>query len=164
MGQQSHLVGRRGGGEVEVDAVLHRRGFGDGDDADTGRGGVRIGDVFGARLVAPGALLDMFRLSASAQNWLSVVLSRALMRIGTSVSGRCHSAVSVLPVVRGWVGATPSLRGSPGPRSVAGAAHGGRPSAPGVPGQQRAGWLGRAERGFAVHRRALGWPREDPET
>ena len=40
-------MGRRGGGEIEMHAVFHRRGFRDGKDVDADGGGVRIGKACG---------------------------------------------------------------------------------------------------------------------
>jgi hypothetical protein len=74
-------MGRIGGGEVDVHAVLHRFGFRDGQDVEADGGGVGIGEASGSRLVTPGPSLETLQPSASAQKPPSAESSRAFMLI-----------------------------------------------------------------------------------
>ncbi len=44
---QVHLIGRRGGGEIDVHTVLHRLGFRNGNDIDADGDGVRPDEAHG---------------------------------------------------------------------------------------------------------------------
>ena len=75
---QLRLMGRRGGGEIEVHAVLHRFGVRDGDDVDADGGGSGQTKPTGSMLVTPGPSLETPQPSASAQNRPRAETSRAL--------------------------------------------------------------------------------------
>ena len=76
---QVRLVGRGGGGQIDMHAVLHRLGLGGGKDVDADGGGVGIGEADGFNVGHAGSLAVNPQPSASAQNRPTAESSRAFI-------------------------------------------------------------------------------------
>jgi len=74
-------MGHRGGGEIDVHAILQRPGFRDGKDVDADGDGVGIDEALSSRLVTSGSSVETLQPSASAQNRPSAESSRAFIAI-----------------------------------------------------------------------------------